>query len=1007
MPSRNPGITPGHPLLKEYARSLAEIQAQGYSHELALRPAFQNLLTDAARLYGWTFISEPTVRVGNRTIRPDGLVRDGNNFPRGYWEAKDSKDKLEREIDRKLRNDYPAQNTIFEDTQRAILYQGRQPVLKADLSDTRELSDLLFRFFSHTEPEIRRFEEAVEEFKIRIPQLAHGLADKIKEAHEAQGKFEKAFLEFFELCQRSLNPNIRRDAVDEMLVQHLLTERLFRTIFDNSEFTRRNVIAVELERVIAALVSDSFSRTEYLRSLDPFYLAMESAARTIADFGEKQHFLNSVYERFFQGYSVKVADTHGIVYTPQQIVRFMCAAVESVLKNDFGLALSSPDVNVLDPCTGTGNFVVNILERIADRDLARVYRSQLFANEVMLMPYYIASLNIEHAYHERTGRYDPFDGLCFTDTLDLADVPQMSFFSEKNSERVTRERGAKITVIIGNPPYNMGQLNENDNNKNRRYDEVDKRIRETYSKDSRATLKNKLSDAYVKFFRWATDRLDGNDGVVCFISNNSFVDQYAFDGMRKHLMRDFTHIDHLDLHGNTRKNAKLSGTTHNVFGIQVGVGITIAVRKRGGQKRLRYHRVPEFWRKEEKLAWLSEGKIPWETLAPDPRFTWLPSENAEQFYELTPIEHFFDIHSLGAASNRDEWVYDFDAQSLAEKVKRLIKNYNLEVARFQAEDPPPEDTDGFVNAAPDFMKWTDRLKASLEAGNRLKFNAALIRRCLYRPFSAQHLYFDPLLVHRRYRQHELFPTPESEKENRAIALTNQGSEKPFFPIIVSSLCDLHLVGAGAGSQCFPYYAYSSDGKQKRDAITDSAVADFRKRYKDGGITKWDIFYYIYGVLHHPLYQSSFAGALKRDLPRIPFAPSFRAFSKAGAKLAELHLGYEELEPWALEWVQNASERLSYRVGEKMQLNKTKDALWVNASLTLAGIPSEAFNYRMGSRSPLEWVIDQYHVSEDDLSGIRFDPNRKADQEYVVRLIGQVVRLSVESSKIAASLPPFS
>jgi predicted helicase len=272
-------------------------------------------------------------------------------------------------------------------------------------------------------------------------------------------------------------------------------------------------------------VSESFSRTEYLRSLDPFYLAMESAARTIADFGEKQHFLNSVYERFFQGYSVKVADTHGIVYTPQQIVRYMCIAVENALKAEFGLSLSSQDVNILDPCTGTGNFVVNILERIPDKDITRVYRNQLFANEVMLMPYYIASLNIEHAYHERTGKYDPFEGLCFTDTLDLAEAPQISFFSERNSERVTRQRAAKITVIIGNPPYNMGQLNENDNNKNRRYDEVDHRIRETYAKDSRATLKNKLSDAYVKFFRWATDRLNVIQASFCaeghLASNNN------------------------------------------------------------------------------------------------------------------------------------------------------------------------------------------------------------------------------------------------------------------------------------------------------------------------------------------------------------------------------------------------------------------------------------------------------------------------------------------------------
>jgi predicted helicase len=412
-----------------------------------------------------------------------------------------------------------------------------------------------------------------------------------------------------------------------------------------------------------------------------------------------------------------------------------------------------------------------------------MYRSQLFANEVMLMPYYIASLNIEHAYHERTGKYDPFEGLCFTDTLDLAEAPQMLFFSEKNSERVTREREAQITVIIGNPPYNMGQLNENDNNKNRRYDEIDRRIRNTYAKDSQATLKNKLSDAYVKFFRWATDRLAGNDGIVCFVSNNSFVDQYAFDGMRKHLMADFTRIDHIDLHGNVRKNPKLSGTIHNVFGIQVGVGITIAVRCTG-EKRLRYHRVPEDWRKEKKLAWLSEGKVTWTTLTPDSDGTWLPSENAAQFGELMPIGDIFDLQTLGAASNRDEWVYDFDPASLTEKVKRLIKNYNSEVARLLDEDTPPKDIDAFVNNSPDFVKWTDRLKSSLLAGKKLRFTPALIRRCLYRPFSRQFLYFDPLLVHRRYRQHEIFPAPETEDENRAIAVTNQGSEKPFFVIYI-------------------------------------------------------------------------------------------------------------------------------------------------------------------------------------------------------------------------------
>ena len=311
MTKRQVEIPPSHRLIREYYRSREEMDAQGVEHELALRHSFQDLLGDSARLHGWTLIAELGAKAGGHTVRPDATLRDANSIPRGYWEAKDSRDDLSREIEQKIRRGYPLTNTIFEDTRRAILYQNRNRVFEADLSDSRQVSDLLHRFYSHTEPEILKFEEAVEEFEQRVPDLAKGLAVKIKEAHERNRLFREAFAAFFSLCQVSLNPNIRREAVDEMLVQHLLTERLFRTIFDNPEFTRRNAVAVEVERVIEALVSESFSRTDYLKSLDSFYRAIENAARTISDFSDKQHFLNTIYERFFRGYSVKVADTHG------------------------------------------------------------------------------------------------------------------------------------------------------------------------------------------------------------------------------------------------------------------------------------------------------------------------------------------------------------------------------------------------------------------------------------------------------------------------------------------------------------------------------------------------------------------------------------------------------------------------------------------------------------------------------------------------------------------------
>ena len=698
------------------------------SHETGVRTAFQTLLNDTVRANGWTLTTEQTLKVGGKTIRPDGTLRDEFNLPRGYWESKDTADDLDNEIRKKTAKGYPLTNTIFEDTRYAVLYQDSHEHFRADLTNPQALADLLNLFLTYAAPDIEGFDQAVGEFKERVPELAKGLADKIAEAHKTNKKFQTAYATFYELCKTALNPNISQAAVDEMLVQHLLTERLIRKIFDNPEFTRRNVIAAEVEKVIDALVSHSFNRDEFLKSLDRFYRAIEAAAHNLEDFSDKQQFLNSIYERFFQGYSVKTADTHGIVYTPQPIVDFMCASVVEVLQTEFGKSLGDDDVVFLDPATGTGNFIVNLLRRAPKRDLEAMYKNRLFANEIMLLPYYIAALNIEHAYYDLAGQYEAFEGLCFVDTLDIAEGAQsrFSFMTEANTARVERQKAAPITVIIGNPPYNMGQANENDNNKNRAYEVIDKRIRETYSRDSRSTAKNALFDAYVKFFRWSVDRLQNRDGIVCMVTNNSFVDQIALDGMRKHLLHDFTRIYHVDLHGNVRKNPKLSGTTHNVFGIQVGVGITIAVRSQNhSEHSLYYHRLPEFWRKEEKLDWLTRKKavqnVDWTVLKPDYTHTWLVPENADAFADFVPVGSkntksrlgkplgaLFSTYTGGVKTNRDSVVYDFNAQELSSRMEKFIDEYNGEVDRYKrAKDAKSVD---------DFVKY-DKVKWVLPTGS--------------------------------------------------------------------------------------------------------------------------------------------------------------------------------------------------------------------------------------------------------------------------------------------------
>jgi predicted helicase len=1008
-------IEADHPAIVLYYATLEEYRSQRVHHEGAVSTAFENLLTTLAKQKGWVFI--PLLSVTGKRIVPDGTIRDGNGLPRAYWEAKDTNDDLDVEIQKKIAKGYPLNNIIFEDTREGVLYQGGQEVLRLGLADPSQLVRLLKQFFSYIEPDIEGFEVAVDEFKGRVPELAKGLLGKIRDAQKHNPAFVAAFNDFYELCRTSIDPKIPRKEVEEMLVQHLLTERLFRTIFDNPDFTQRNVIASEVQKVIAALIGRSFSSVDYLKNLDGFYVAVENAARTLPDFSDKQYFLDTVYEQFFRSYSTRLADTHGIVYTPQPIVDFMSASIVHVLKEHFGQALGDPNIRVLDPCTGTGNFVVNLLRRVPKRNLESFYTDHLYANEIMLMAYYIAALNIEHAYYEITQTYEPFEGLCFVDSLDLTDRQQrgLSFVNEQNTARVERQKRAPITVIVGNPPYNMGQKSENENNKNRTYEEIDRRIRETYAKDSKATLKNKLYEPYVRFFRWAIDRLGGNPGVLCFVSNNSFIDHKAFDGMQKHLLRDFTRVYHIDLHGDVNRDRTLSGTQHNVFGIKLGVGITIAVRDttaKPGDHSLYYHRVPSRWTRNQKLGWLVEQKnlanLEWEILPP---FKWLELETAAEYDQLIPLgtkefkaldsqnaPAIFQTYTVGVLTARDDVAYDFNKDTLKARMEKFVEDYNSEVDSYRRLKPKKLDPEKLVHKD---LKWTDRLKKSLVAGRYAATAPENYRRSLWRPFCKKWLFFDRMLNERVYLTPELFPTPETEKKNLVICCTSH-SQMPFTCIVTNCLPN-EAVG-GRNGQCFGLYGFSEDGSKRADHITDWSLGEFRSHYDDKSITKRQIFEYVYAVLHHPAYRDTFAQNLRAGIPRIPYAEDFKTCADIGAKLVKLHVGYESADIFDLTWVEHATLPLSYAIDGKMRLDKDLGTVVVNDSLTLEGIPSQAFEYRLGTRSALEWVVDQYRLEQDEDGAVTSDPNDKDNEKYIVDLIGRVTTVSIKTLELVSELP---
>ena len=1138
-------LKPTHKPVREYYTALDRYAQLGVTHETAVRSAFQFLLESCGRQFDWTLVPEHSIQIGkerrsafpthslsdppdkgeakgvtrdvgqNRRIVVDGALMDSFRLIHGYWEAKDIHDDLPAEIGRKFEKGYPRDNILFQTPHRAILWQNNQQTLDADLTDPKQLIKVLNTFFSHRPPEYTEWEDAVAQFKDRVPDIGSGLADLIQEEREVNPHFVAAFRTFHEKCCQSINPNLSEAAVEEMLIQHLLTERIFRTVFNNPDFTRRNLIANEIENVIDALTEQSFSRDDFLHSLDPFYTAIERTAETINDFSQKQGFLNTVYEQFFQGFSVEVADTHGIVYTPQPIVDFMVKSVDEILKTEFenrhSLTPSEPspppaahpgksrsedsdesddapptrgddisstkdapppacggikggcptisdrDVHIIDPFVGTGNFIVRVMREIRRTALENKYQSELHCNEVMLLPYYIASMNIEHEFYESIGRYQPFRGICLVDTFELAEDTryyEASLFTEENTRRVEEQKATPMFVIIGNPPYNVGQVNENDNNKNRKYPTMDARVKDTYSQDSTATNKNALADPYIKAIRWASDRIE-DEGIVAFVTNNGFLDGVAFDGMRKHLADDFDAIYILDLGGNARKGLKVSDA--NVFGIRVGVSINLFVKNGGAinrptscgrgipapigtsdinrlttnedspvPARIFYYRTDDLWNKKQKFDFLNErghvGNIDWQTLHPDTRYTWLTEGLHTEFETFIPmgtkevkeerseaVDVIFQTYSNGVKTNRDAWAYNFNRNTLTENISRMIDTYNEQVFKWERLINRDVNVDEFVINDNAKISWSETLKRSLQRGKTANFSQDEIRVSLYRPFAKSNLYFNRMITERVYVFPSIFPTPGTEMENQAICVVGYG-RKEFAVLMSKSITDVNLYGDP--QQSFPFYTYDEDGGNRRENITDWALEQFREHYQDKAITKWDIFHYVYALLHHPTYRKRYQANLKRDLPHLPYTPDFWEFAKAGQRLGKIHVNYEDVDEYPLAFIENSEGPLNpsprlrgrglWRV-EKMRLSKDKTGIKYNDFLTLEGIPAKVFDYRLGNRSALEWVIDQYRVKTDKRSGIVNDPNRPDDPEYIVRLIGKVITVSLETVEIVEKL----
>ena len=1025
MPQLN--LKPTHKAVKEYYAAMKDLDAHSADQEGAVSGPFYALMQHCAKKVNAALQREYRMQGSGGNIFIDGAALHELGLPFAYWEAKDIHDNLAKAVQQKREAGYPFDNILFQTPKQAILFQNEQETLNADISKPANLVKALKLLFEYERPEFGKWEAAAAEFREHVPDIANTLQKQVQTQRETDDTFADAFDGFYETCRKAINPDLSAEAVEEMLIQHILTERIFRTVFNNSNFTSQNAVAREVKKVVDALTWQMPSLEEFLKPLDPYYAAVERAAQFCKEFSQKQHLLNAFYETFFQSFSEDVADTHGIVYTPQPIVNFMVNSVQHILKTEFGRSLSSEGVHIIDPFVGTGNFIVRLMREIDKTALEHKYAHELHCNEVMLLPYYIASLNIEQEYWRQMPTYRRFEGIVLADTFELMEPTQRQLFTEENTERVKKQREADMFVVIGNPPYNAGQVNENDNNKNRKYEIMDKRVQDTYAKDSTATLKRKLYDPYVKAIRWASDRID-DEGVVAFITNNSFLDGVTFDGMRKHLAQDFDAVYVLDLGGNRRKGLKVSDA--NVFGIQIGVSISLFVKtkqNRSEKARIHYCRADDMWNKEQKFDFMNErehiGNIEWQTIQPDAEHAWLTEGQRPEFKTFMPIGTrkakaakgsangaIFKTYSLGVSTNRDAWVTNFNRNALAANVQRTIENYNAEVDRWKRRGDHDAKPDDLIEYDDTEISWSRDLKVKLKREIYAEFDEAKLRTSFYRPFAKRDLFFDKILNDVRGVFPSIFPTAETEAENRVICCS--GGRVDLWCLLTNNIPNLNIIAA-EGNQCFPFYTYDEDGSNRRENITDWALSAFRSHYGDPSISKWDIFHYVYGLLHHPDYRERYEKNLKRDLPHIPFAPvpdrgrgqAFRAFASAGAELADLHAHYESAEPYALEMVEAEGKPLNWLV-EKMRLSKDKRSIVYNDFLTLSGIPAAALEYRLGNRSALEWVVNQYAVTTDRRSGIVNDPNRPDDPQYIVNLIKRVTAVSVRTVEIVKALPPL-
>lgn len=909
-----------------------------------------------------------------------------------------------------------------------------------------------------------------ENWSKKVGLIARKFIERISKLVENVPSLKSEFNIFVKGLQENLNPSVDEGQAIEMLAQHLISQPVFDALFQDYNFVNNNAVSRSMHRMIEQLEEIGGFQKD-TAELEQFYDSVRVNVGNIDNLEGKQTVIKNLYEKFFKGAFPLTVEKLGIVYTPVECVDFIIHSVNDILKREFNSSLSDENVHIIDPFTGTGTFITRLLQSglIKPEDMERKYLSEIHCNEIVLLAYYIADVNIEAVYHDlmKPDHYVNYDGICLTDTFQLAESAQPSFsqeFFRENSEGVMRQKRAPIRVIIGNPPYSVGQKISNDNAKNLSYPILESRIANSYVKFSSSNTLKSLYDSYIKAFRWASDRIADNPdgGIVAFISNGSWIDGNAQDGFRACLESEFSDIYVLNLRGNQRTSGELSRKEGGkIFGggSRTPISITFLVKnpaKAGQKAKIHYHDIGDYLTREQKLNLLKKFKsvhgrsVEWHTIQPTDRHDWINQRDGV-FDSLIPIESvkkfdlkaqsFFNTCSSGIVTSRDAWNYNFSQQTVLHTAEESISEYNNTVSLISRGDA----------TAPNFksnkINWSRAVQSDLKKGKHYDFNEVEVRTGMYRPYCCTNMLWYTPLIEMRYRVQNLFPTKNTD--NIYISVCGTGSSKDFSCLISNLTPDFQLLVNG---QCFPLYWYeenkvqeqslfdfgsdSSDKYIRHDGITDWILKEVRKRFGNSkAITKEHIFYYVYGILHSPQYRERFAADLKKSLPRIPIVDDvqdFMAFYKAGKALAELHLNYEKVPPSPEVTATIADAvykeptddapfgytKFDHYFVDKMVFPKVrneagklvpdKSRIIYNGNITIENIPAKAYEYIVNGKSAIEWIMERYAVTQDSKSLITNDPNdwskEHGNPTYIYDLLLSVINLSVQTVDIVNSLP---